>query len=120
MKMDGLDPIGLQYGQEEGGEQRHQVSKDEEEEERLRCRRQSISRRAAVPDAGGAPLAVLALDHLSDGLELATALDARFEQGHHRLQCRFGRPRCSGGPTWCHGTSGRRRIAAGGWKAKGI
>jgi hypothetical protein len=56
-----------------------------------------------VPDAGGAPLAVLAPDHLSDGLELVAALDAGFEQGRRRLRRRFGRPRCSGGPLWCHG-----------------
>jgi hypothetical protein len=40
---------------------------------------QSFPRRSAVPDAGGAPLAVLAPDHLTDGLELAVALDAGFE-----------------------------------------
>jgi hypothetical protein len=86
MKVDGLDPVGLQDRQEEGGEWRHQASKDREEEEGLRCRGQSVPRRAAVPDAGGAPLTVLAPDHLSDGLELAAALDAGFEQGRLALR----------------------------------
>jgi hypothetical protein len=40
---------------------------------------QSFPRRSAVLDASGAPLAVLAPDHLADGLELAVALDAGFE-----------------------------------------
>jgi hypothetical protein len=103
VKVDGLDPVGLQDRQEEGGEQRHQAGEDREEEEGLRCRGQSVPRRAAVLDAGGAPLAVLAPDHLSDGLELATALDAGFEQGCRRLRRRFRRPRCFDGPAWCHG-----------------
>jgi hypothetical protein len=89
MKVDGLNPVGLQDRQEEGEERWHQAGKDREEEEGLRRRRQSVPQRVAVPDAGGAPLAVLAPDHLSDGLELAAALDAGFEQGRRRLRRYF-------------------------------
>jgi hypothetical protein len=38
MQVDGLDPVGLQDRQEEGGEWRHQAGEDREEEERLRHR----------------------------------------------------------------------------------
>jgi hypothetical protein len=51
-------------------------------------------------------------------LELAVALDAGFEQGRRRLQRCFRRPRCSGGPAWCHGAVSRRRIAARRWMAR--
>jgi hypothetical protein len=68
MQVNGLDPVSLQDRQEEGGERWQQAGEDGEEEERLRHRGQSVPRRAAVPDAGGAPLIVLAPDHLSDGL----------------------------------------------------
>jgi hypothetical protein len=71
----------------------------------------------AVPDAGGAPLVVVAPDHLSDGLELAAALDVGFEQGRHRSRRRSRRPRCSDGPTRCH-CSGRGRGAAGRLEAR--
>jgi hypothetical protein len=44
------------------------------------CHRgQSLPRRPAMPHASGAPLAVLAPDHLADSLELAVALDAGVE-----------------------------------------
>jgi hypothetical protein len=47
-------------------------------------------------------LAVLAPNHLADGLELAVALDVRVEQGRHwRLRCPRGSS-CSGVPTVCH------------------
>jgi hypothetical protein len=38
-------------------------------------RGQSLPQCPAVPDVSGAPLAILAPDHLVDGLELAVALD---------------------------------------------
>jgi hypothetical protein len=116
--VDHLDPVGLQDRQEERGEWRHQASEDEEEEEGLRRCGQSFPRRVAVPDASGSPLTVLAPNHLADGLEVAVALDAGFEQGRRRLRRRFRRPRCSGGPAWCYGAVGRRRIAAGRWMAR--
>jgi hypothetical protein len=116
VQVHGLDPIGLQDRQEEGGEWWHQAGEDGEEEEGMRRRGQSVPRRTAMLDASGAPLAVLAPDHLSDGLELAAALDAGVEQGRRRLRRRLRRPRCSGGPARCHG-SGRGRVAAGGSKA---
>jgi hypothetical protein len=72
-----------------------------------------------VPDEGGAPLVVLAPDHLSDDLELAAALDAGIKQGRRRLRHRLRRPCCSGGPARCHG-SGRGQVAVGGSKAKRI
>jgi hypothetical protein len=70
-----------------------------------------------VPDAGGAPFVVVAPDHLSDGLELAAALDAGFEQGHRRSRHRSKRPRCSDGPARCH-CSERGRVAARGLEAR--
>jgi hypothetical protein len=82
----------------------------------LRYCGQIFPRRPAVSDVSGAPLAVLAPDHLADGLELAVSLDAGFEQGRRQLRRRFRRPRCSGGPVRCHGAVGQRRILArGGW-----
>jgi hypothetical protein len=65
-----------------------------------------------MPDAGGAPLIVLAPDHLSDGLELMAALDLGVEQGRCRPRHSCGRPRRSNGPAGCDGSGGRGRVAA--------
>jgi hypothetical protein len=117
MQVDGLDPVGLQDRQEEGGERRHQAGEDGEEEEGLRHRGQGVPRRAAMPGAGGTPLIVVAPDHLSDGLELAAALDAGFEQGRRRSRRCSRRPRYPDGPARCH-CSGRGRGAAGRLEAR--
>jgi hypothetical protein len=106
MQVDGLDPVSLQDRQEEGGERRQQAGEDGEEEERLRRQGQSVPRRTVVLDAGGTPLIVPAPDDLSESLELAAALDTGVEHGLRWPQCSYGRPRCSNGPAWCHG-SGR-------------
>jgi hypothetical protein len=111
MQVDGLDPVSLQDRQEEGGERWQQDGEDGEEEERLRRWGQSVPRRTAVLDAGGAPLIVPAPDHLSDGLEVAAAIDAGVEQGRRQPRRSCGRPRRSNGPARCHG-SGRGRVAA--------
>jgi hypothetical protein len=70
--------------------------------------------RPTVPDAGGTPLAVLAPDHLADGLELTVALDVGVEQARCRWQRCFRRPRCFGGPARCHGAVGLGWISVGG------
>jgi hypothetical protein len=77
----------------------------------LRRRGQGVPRRSAMPDAGGAPLIAPAPDHLSDGLELAAALDSGVEQGHRRPRRSSGGPRRTNGPARCHG-SRRGRVAA--------
>jgi hypothetical protein len=64
VKVNRLDPVGLQDRQEEGAERRHQAGEDGEEEEGLRRRGQSFPRRPAVPDASG-PHSLLLLPTIS-------------------------------------------------------
>jgi hypothetical protein len=72
----------MSLGSPRGRERRaDHTGEDGEEEEGLRCRGQSVPRRPAVPDAGGAPLAILAPNHLMDGLELAVALMWELSRG---------------------------------------
>jgi hypothetical protein len=105
-----LDPVCLQDHQEEGGEGRHHTGKDREKEDGLCRRGQGVPWRPAMPDAGGAPLAILAPDHLAHGLELTVALDMGAEQGRRRRRCSFGRSSGPGGPAWCHCPAGWGRI----------
>jgi hypothetical protein len=106
MKVDCLDFVSLQDRQEERREGRYHSSEDKEEEEGLRHCRQGVWQRPAMLDVSGSPLAILAPNHLADGMELTAALDMGFEQRHRYLK---GLSRSSG-PAGCHFAASLGRI----------
>jgi hypothetical protein len=85
----------------------------------MRCRGQSIPRLAAVPDAGGAPLAVLAPDHLS--AVWSSRLLLMQESSRGATACGAASEDLAAPVPLCGAmASGRGRVAEGGWKAKGF